>query len=62
LHVEREGLSLVARGLSNKEVAATLGISARTVQTHTIHAYDKLGVRTRAGAALRASELGLLGG
>lgn len=59
---EREVLSLVARGLSNKEVATTLGISARTVQTHTIHAYDKLGVRTRAGAALRASELGLLGG
>ncbi len=57
---EREVLSLVARGMSNKEVAKTLGISARTVQAHTIRAYDKLGVRTRAGAALRASELGLL--
>jgi HD-GYP domain-containing protein (c-di-GMP phosphodiesterase class II) len=59
---EREVLSLVARGLSNKEVGRTLGISARTVQAHTIRVYDKLGVRTRAGAALRASELGLLGG
>lgn len=58
---EREVLSLVARGLSNKEIASSLRISSRTVQTHTIHAYDKLGVRTRAGAALRASELGLLG-
>ncbi len=57
---ERKVLSLVARGLSNKEVATALGISARTVQAHTIHIYDKLGVRTRAGAALRASELGML--
>ena len=40
---------------------ARVVISARTVQSHTIHAYDKLEVRTRAGAALRASELGLLG-
>ncbi|AKV02249.1 hypothetical protein AKJ09_08912 [Labilithrix luteola] len=31
-----------------------------TVQTPTIGVYDKLGVRTRAGAALRASELGIL--
>jgi DNA-binding CsgD family transcriptional regulator len=57
---ERAVLALVARGLSNKEVANSLGISARTVQSHTIHAYDKLGIRTRAGAALRAMELGLL--
>lgn len=57
---EREVLSLVARGMSNKEVGQALGISARTVQAHTIRAYDKLGVRTRAGATLRASELGLL--
>jgi len=57
---EREVLTLVARGLSNKEIAGRLGISDRTVQSHTIRSYDKLGVRTRAGAALRASELGLL--
>lgn len=57
---ERAVLRLVARGLSNKEVAESLGISPRTVQAHTINAYDKLGIRTRAGAALRASELGLL--
>ncbi len=57
---ERGVLRLVARGLSNKEVAESLGISPRTVQAHTINAYDKLGIRTRAGAALRASELGLL--
>ncbi len=57
---EREVLTLVARGMSNKEVAQKLGISARTVQAHTIRVYDKLGVRTRAGASLRGSELGLL--
>lgn len=57
---EREVLRLVARGLSNKEVASALNISPRTVQAHTIHAYDKLGIRTRAGAALRAVELGLI--
>ncbi len=57
---EREVLALVARGMSNKEVGQALGISARTVQAHTIRAYDKLGVRTRAGATLRASELGPL--
>lgn len=57
---EREVLRLVARGMSNKEIAGALSISPRTVQIHTIHSYDKLGVRTRAGAALRATELGLL--
>lgn len=56
---EREVLRLVARGLSNKEVASELGVSPRTVQAHTIASYDKLGVRTRAGAAIRATELGL---
>jgi HD-GYP domain-containing protein (c-di-GMP phosphodiesterase class II)/DNA-binding CsgD family transcriptional regulator len=56
---ERDVLRLVARGLSNKEVASELGLSPRTVQAHTIAAYDKLGVRTRAGAAIRATELGL---
>jgi len=58
---EREVLRLAARGASNKEIAASLGISSRTVQSHTIRIYDKLGVRTRAGAALRGAELGLLG-
>jgi HD-GYP domain-containing protein (c-di-GMP phosphodiesterase class II) len=57
---ERDVLRLVARGMSNKEVGAQLSISPRTVQVHTMHAYDKLGVRTRAGAALRATEKGLL--
>jgi HD-GYP domain-containing protein (c-di-GMP phosphodiesterase class II) len=57
---EVEVLRGVARGLTNKEIAVQLGISPRTVQHHTIHIYEKLGVDTRAAAAVRASQLGLL--
>ncbi|XXF76955.1 HD domain-containing phosphohydrolase [Myxococcaceae bacterium GXIMD 01537] len=59
---EVEVLRLVAQGRSNKEVAQQLSISARTVQHHTIHIYDKLGVSTRAAAALFAVENDLLKG
>jgi DNA-binding CsgD family transcriptional regulator len=41
---ELEVLRHVARGKTNKEIASTLGLSARTVQHHTIHIYEKLGV------------------
>lgn len=44
---EREVLTLVARGLSTKEIAARLGISSYTVQEHLGHASDKVGVRGR---------------
>ncbi len=57
---ERDVLVELARGRTNKEIAASLRISARTVQTHTIHIYEKLGVNTRAAAALEASKAGLL--
>jgi HD-GYP domain-containing protein (c-di-GMP phosphodiesterase class II) len=57
---ELEVLRLLARGLTNKEIASALDISARTVQHHTIHVYEKLGVDTRAGATLKAAEAGLL--
>lgn len=58
---ELEVLRLVARGKTNKEIAATLGLSPRTVQHHTIHIYEKLGVDTRAAAAMEGSRRGLLG-
>lgn len=46
--------NLVAHGLSNREVAAELYISAKTVQYHLTRVYAKLGVRTRSElAALR---------
>ena len=56
---EVEVLRLVARGGTNKDVARALGISARTVQHHVAHIYMKIGVTSRAGAALFAAEHGL---
>jgi DNA-binding NarL/FixJ family response regulator len=38
---------LVAEGLTNKEIGGHLRVSARTVQTHLAHVFDKLGVRSR---------------
>jgi HD-GYP domain-containing protein (c-di-GMP phosphodiesterase class II) len=57
---ELEVLQLVARGLTDKEVASKLGISHRTVHHHNAHAYDKIGVSTRAAAALFLVENQLL--
>lgn len=57
---EVEVLRLIARGRLNKQVAATLGISAKTVGHHIEHIYAKAGVATRAGATLFAMEHGLL--
>ena len=53
-------LRLIARGRANKQVAATLGISPKTVGHHIEHIYAKAGVTTRAGATLFAMEHGLL--
>jgi HD-GYP domain-containing protein (c-di-GMP phosphodiesterase class II) len=58
---EVEVLRLVARGMTDKEVASRLGISHRTVHHHNKHAYDKIGVSTRAAAALFLVENDLLG-
>jgi DNA-binding NarL/FixJ family response regulator len=55
-----EVLRLIARGRSNREVAAALVISPKTVGTHVEHIYAKAGVSTRAGAALFAMEHALL--
>jgi len=57
---EIDVLRLVARGQTNKAVAASLGISPRTVGTHVEHIYAKAGVTTRAGATLFAMEHRLL--
>jgi DNA-binding NarL/FixJ family response regulator len=48
---EQDVAILVARGLSNSQIAAELVISARTVETHVQHIMDKLGVSTRAQIA-----------
>ncbi|MFD8589475.1 response regulator [Streptomyces sp. NPDC059637] len=58
---EREVLALVARGTSNRAIAAELFISEATVKTHLSHVYDKLGVNDRAAAVATAYERGILG-
>jgi DNA-binding NarL/FixJ family response regulator len=56
---EVEVVGLLARGLQTKQVAQTLGISVKTADRHVQNAYAKIGVSTRAAAALFAMEHGL---
>ena len=53
---EIEVLRLIARGHSKKQVASLLIISEKTVDNHIQHIYNKIGVSTRAGATLFATE------
>jgi DNA-binding CsgD family transcriptional regulator len=57
---EHEVLRLVAEGLTNREIAARLVLSTRTVDAHVRSIFTKLDCRTRTEAATRAGELGLL--
>jgi LuxR family maltose regulon positive regulatory protein len=57
---EQEVLKLIAAGLTNREIAETLVISAETVKKHTSSIYSKLRVSNRTEAASRARELNLL--
>ncbi len=57
---ELEILSLVARGLSNREIATELFVSENTVKTHCSRAFAKLGAARRTQAVRRGKELGLL--
>jgi HD-GYP domain-containing protein (c-di-GMP phosphodiesterase class II)/DNA-binding CsgD family transcriptional regulator len=57
---EVEILRLIAKSLSNREIAHRLAISPRTAEHHVQHVYDKLGVSSRAAAALFAMKHGLL--
>lgn len=59
---ETEVLTLVARGLSNTEIAAALTISMRTVKTHIGNLLAKLGARDRAQLVIAAYEAGVVGG
>lgn len=56
---ETEVLSLVARGLSNDEIARSLTISVKTVKTHIGNLLTKLGARDRAQLVIAAYENGL---
>jgi len=57
---EKRILQLAAQGLTNKEIAHSLGIKPRTVEFHLCNLFRKLGVSSRTGAATVAGKLGLL--
>jgi two-component system response regulator DesR len=58
---EREVVSLIAAGSTNREIAEQLFLSPHTVKEYTSGLYRKLGVRNRAEAVKRAQSLGLIG-
>jgi len=57
---QQQVLELMAKGMTNAEIGAQLGVTERTVKAYAQELYDKLGVRNRAGAVAEAAKLGLL--
>ncbi|WP_038869067.1 response regulator transcription factor, partial [Mycobacterium avium] len=57
---EIEVLGHVARGASNKEIAAALVISEKTARNHVERTYAKIGVSNRIGASMYALQHGLV--
>jgi LuxR family maltose regulon positive regulatory protein len=55
---EKEVLALLSRGMTNPQIGSELFISPVTVKVHVRHIFEKLGVKSRAEAALRAAQLG----
>ena len=58
---ESEVLGLIAKGYKNAEVAERLGLTPSTIGTYVRDIYQKLGISSRAQAALAADRLGLIG-
>ncbi len=54
---ERDVAELVAQGLTNKDIAARLYLSPKTVESHLARAFDKLDVRTRAALVARLGDV-----
>ncbi|MDB4881755.1 MAG: two component transcriptional regulator, LuxR family [Gemmatimonadetes bacterium] len=57
---EREVLQRLARAMSNKEIAAALGVTERTVKFHVASLFTKLGAGNRTEAVTRAVQAGLV--
>jgi NarL family two-component system response regulator LiaR len=57
---EREVLTLIGRGMSNKRIALELGLSEKTVKTHVANLLHKLGATDRTQAAVYAVRTGLI--
>ncbi|MEO3800386.1 response regulator transcription factor [Nonomuraea sp. B1E8] len=57
---ELDVVRLLARGLNNAEIAASLYVTRETVKTHVGNVLDKLGARDRTQAVVRAYELGIV--
>ncbi|MBC7871025.1 MAG: response regulator transcription factor [Chitinophagaceae bacterium] len=57
---ELEIIEHLAEGFSNKEIAAALNVSARTVNFHLDNVYSKLGVNTRTEAVMAALKQGFI--
>src|ERR1700722_6155274 len=57
---ELEILELIARGMSNREIAEKLFVSENTVKTHSSRVFDKLGAKRRTQAVQLGKEFGLL--
>jgi len=57
---EREVLALIARGMTNREIAEQLVISEHTARNHVTNILDKLGLNRRTEAAVYAARLGLV--
>jgi len=57
---ELEILTLIAAGLSNREIAEKIFVSENTVKTHSSRVFDKLGARRRTQAVQLGKEFGLL--
>ena len=57
---ELEILELIARGMSNREIAEKLFVSENTVKTHSSRLFDKLAAKRRTQAVQIAKEMGLL--
>lgn len=57
---ELDILELIAKGMSNREIAEKLFVSENTVKTHSSRVFDKLGARRRTQAVQLGKEFGLL--